>query len=159
MSRWTLTIEERLSEGLMECNGPLDTPCWYWTKSTTHGYGYIWYIDRNWATHRLSWFLHNGEIPTGLLVLHKCDVRPCCNPEHLFLGTYQDNNDDMEAKNRHDYARKGEVNPRAILKPEDVLLIRELCDNGTCHTDIAHAYGVKPSAIDKIAARRTWRHL
>jgi hypothetical protein len=51
--------------------------------------------------HRVSWVLHRGEIPDGALVLHKCDVPICVNPDHLFLGTQSTNLKDMAAKGRH----------------------------------------------------------
>lgn len=53
-----------------------------------------------WATHRLSWTIINRVIPEDMWVLHRCDNPKCCNPEHLFLGTHQDNVDDMNTKGR-----------------------------------------------------------
>jgi hypothetical protein len=50
--------------------------------------------------HRLAWAEANGPIPTGLRVLHKCDVPACCNPDHLFVGTQLDNVTDMRVKGR-----------------------------------------------------------
>jgi hypothetical protein len=78
--------------------------CWLWTGATggTSGYGkfYDTQTRRNLWAHRASWVLHCGPIPDGMLVLHKCDVRVCVNPDHLFLGTYVDNVADMIAKGR-----------------------------------------------------------
>lgn len=51
-------------------------------------------------THRVSWVIHNGAIPPGMAVLHRCDIGECVNPEHLFLGTQTDNMKDMQEKGR-----------------------------------------------------------
>jgi hypothetical protein len=82
--------------------------CWLWDSSLTGGgYGTIGLGTRAQGkelAHRVSWELFRGEIADGLWVLHKCDVRCCVNPDHLFLGTHSDNMRDCVAKNRHRWA-------------------------------------------------------
>lgn len=85
--------------------------CWPW-KGSVMGEGYGRY--RQAYTHRLAWMLANGPIPAGLFVLHKCDNPPCCNPDHLFLGTQADNVRDRDAKGRH-WVPSGERHPCAKL--------------------------------------------
>ncbi len=75
--------------------------CWDWPAGTgVSGYGLISYEGRSTGTHRLAWQLTNGPIPEGMFVLHHCDNRRCCNPDHLFVGTHTDNMRDMHAKGR-----------------------------------------------------------
>jgi len=78
------------------------TNCWNWVGSITEGgYGQIGYKNKMYYTHRLSYKLFVEEIPEGILVRHKCDNKLCFNPEHLELGTYQDNNLDTLERNKN----------------------------------------------------------
>jgi hypothetical protein len=82
--------------------------CWEWTASChSTGYGQIGVGRKNRGAHQVAWELTFGPIekdPTkfrSVCVLHRCDNRKCCNPNHLFLGTHTDNMRDMVAKGRH----------------------------------------------------------
>lgn len=75
--------------------------CWLWTGSLNeHGYGQVRMPPTVWKAHRVSYALFVGAIPAGLFVCHHCDTPACVNPDHLFLGTAQDNIRDMWAKGR-----------------------------------------------------------
>ena len=69
-----------------------NTPCWEWLGAQPDQYGRVMYEGVNWATHRLSYFLWNGDFGGKPMVCHTCDNKPCCNYEHLFPGTASDNN-------------------------------------------------------------------
>lgn len=79
-----------------------ESGCWIWQGATTNaGYGKIAVHGTLILSHRFSWELHHGPIPEGLYVCHHCDNPQCVNPDHLFVGTAQDNVNDMMAKGRH----------------------------------------------------------
>lgn len=95
----------RLKRSLVE---DPETGCHVWTgHCQENGYGQIRIGDRAVGTHRVAWAAANGSIPEGLYVLHKCDNPPCCNPEHLWVGTQADNLRDMREKGRGTAGRHG----------------------------------------------------
>lgn len=92
---------------------------WFWARMTRtasgcweyvgyhdgHGYGRVTIGQKVYSAHRLAYTLTHGEIPKReapnfLEVCHRCDNPPCCNPDHLFLGTHRENILDMHRKGR-----------------------------------------------------------
>lgn len=103
-----LTREERFWKKVNQ-NGTkiLDTLCWEWSAHKTNkGYGQFWNGSKLVFAHRFSWQINNGILSDKLNVCHKCDNPSCVNPDHLFLGTQQDNVRDMLIKNRGNHNKK-----------------------------------------------------
>jgi len=147
--------------------------CWLWVGSKLpkpFDYGQFNIGQHKTArAHRVSWMLANGPIPSGLCVLHKCDVYSCVNPEHLFLGTVAENVADMVQKGRQRGAvgnrnishkkpehRRGVNNGRAKLDASAVTLIR--CDKRRT-SELATAFNVSIALIYKIRSREVWKHI
>lgn len=129
--------------------------CWLWTSGVNKwGYGLFYFQGRTVAAHRVSWLLHRGEIGR-LHVCHRCDVRCCVNPDHMFLGTASDNAQDSIRKGRKPVLR-GEWNHNAKIKSEDVQAIRS---DRRLNREIALSYNVSVSLISKIKQRNVWQHI
>lgn len=137
-----------------------ESGCWIWMSGTdAGGYGMFWADGASTRAHRASWKLHRGLIPRGLFVLHRCDVTSCVNPNHLFLGSKQDNLDDMVAKGRDRFSvnpARGERNGHAKFTEEQVKLIRV---DQRSQVEIAREHNVNRSQISRIKAGKRWRHL
>lgn len=125
-------------------------------KKPVDGYGWIGLNGTQLHAHRLAYILEYGEIASSkILVCHKCDNPPCCNPEHLFLGSDFDNMQDMIKKGRK-ASIKGEIHPNSILKEKDV---KHIFNSEKSAKDLAAEYGVSKFTIYDVRSRKSWRHL
>lgn len=138
--------------------------CWLWTGAPDRfGYGRISLGGRNakaLKAHRASWILFRGKIPEELCVCHKCDVKLCVNPEHLFLGTIADNNHDMFNKGRgNPGSPPGQQHWNSKLTDDEVLEIRKHSIDGTSKKHLAEKYDVDLSVIYRVIWRETRSHI
>lgn len=139
---------------------PLDGgACWLWTGGTNQrGYGKLRVLDRTLTAHRASYELAFGEIPYGMLVCHHCDNRLCVRPDHLFLGTHADNQQDKHAKGRAVFCH-GEKHPMAKLSEAQVHEIRQAIAAGEGQRKIATRYGVTQMVVSNIHTGKSWRRV
>ena len=160
-------VKERFFEKVKKTNS-----CWIWTGAKSgpkNNYGQIFHGGKKIKAHRLSWQIHEGPIPEGMCVLHKCDNSSCVNPSHLFVGTKSDNMKDMVKKGRHwmilnpersslnnsgkaPWRKKlrGELNHSAKLTGNQVIKIRKMFSSGLAQKEIAKKFGVHVSTIRRI---------
>lgn len=133
-----------------------DDDCWLWTGGKNdRGYGSLrWMHKSACRANRVSYEIAHGKFPDELFVLHSCDNPQCVNPRHLFLGTAQDNADDMVKKDRQ-YRPVGELNRRAKLSDAQVIEVRNLYDaGGVTQQAIASMFGVERTTIGGIVRRQ-----
>lgn len=155
------TLEERFWEKVAPAD---ERGCRLWTASITSagGYGQFNAGGKMRKAHRVAWELTNGPIPQGggyhgVCVCHRCDVRTCVNPEHLFLGTQGDNIRDMTTKGR---VSRGELSSAAKLTAAIVRECRARWAAGTVSlAGMAREYGVGNAVMLRAVHRKTWRHV
>lgn len=102
-----------------------------------NGYGMLNWQNQVWLAHRLAWMDVHGRIPSAMNVLHRCDVRACINPAHLFLGTTSDNMRDLREKERI----RGRLTNGALAAIRDATVSPR---------EIAARYGVPEGIVCKI---------
>ena len=133
--------------------------CWLWTGAINWcGYGYIGKRFRrgkhkNQSAHRVVFEMYKGKIPRGKVVRHTCDNPACVNPNHLLVGTTQDNKNDSVTRGRHAFGQRNGV---AKLTDADVRAIRK---DRRYQYVIAADYGVIQATISKIKLGNSWRHV
>lgn len=152
----------------------MKTKCWLWKGCTQKGYGIFKVNNKHYRVHRFMWEITHGPIKNGLYVCHKCDVRNCINPSHLFLGTAEDNLKDCMSKGRFRVASgkyhgtktrpervaRGSSHGISKLTEEQVINIRKLYKSGRyTHKSIATLYKVTEGLIQQIINRKIWVHV
>jgi hypothetical protein len=128
------------------------TGCWLWTgAANSWGYGTVSYYGNNKNASRVAWMITHGEITEpGIDVLHTCNVRLCCNPGHMYLGT--------DWENARDRVVMGSYSKH--VTPEQVRQIRALLERGGMRgVDIAYEVGVDPVQVSQIKTGKNWSHI
>lgn len=160
--RKTKDLEERFWEKVIKKG---DNECWLWTgviNSENYKCGRIKFNGKNELTHRISWILHYGNIPEEMNVLHKCDNPQCVNPNHLFLGSHEDNMNDMVNKDRCNKAY--ENNGNAKLTWDIVNEIRKRYDidpeikkyGSSRNPILSNDYEISEGQIWRILSNKSW---
>lgn len=157
------------NSGVFGIDGTFLTECWIWTAGKyKNQYGIFTVDGKHIKAHRACWEIWYGIIPNDQYVLHKCDLRYCVRPDHLFLGTYQDNLQDMMAKGRgKGQLKPGEENLHAKLTKEQVLEIRNLYASTKSfplkyrikQKQLAQKFNVTPQMISDIVGYKNWKHV
>ena len=130
--------------------------CWEWTGArSSAGYGQSTFQQKRYTVTRALWEYHNGPIPDGLVICHKCDNPPCCRMDHLFIGTTSDNARDMVAKGRH-FALYGEESTNCKLSDADVREIRRRRSEGESTASLAREFDIHPGYVTNLVALK-WR--
>lgn len=133
--------------------------CWNWIAGTqSKGYGSFGIGDCKTAlAHRVAFELDTGINPDGYCVMHSCDNRKCCNPNHLRLGTIADNNKDMKNKGRQ---AKGMKNGRAVLTPNNIISMRsDFQAKEKTLKELSEEYDIHYNTARNAVQGKTWKDL
>ena len=156
MSRITTPVVDRVFEKIVRI--PF-SGCWVFMGATNDfGYGIVGTGGRgapNDRAHRITYRHFCGEIPNGMFVCHRCDVPSCCNPDHLFLGTNQDNVRDMISKGRNSPPPRnphvvGSIHPKSKFSEEQVRAMRSEHKAGKSVYRLAKEAGVAQTTMQRI---------
>lgn len=146
--------------------------CWLWDGSTgSSGYGQVQHNGRVQAAHRVSYELFVGPIPKGMFILHQCDVKKCVRPDHLRIGTREENareavdrgrmatGDRSSARLHPERVPRGERQHKAKLTADAVRIIRAEYAVGITQRELAKRYGISSSVISEIITGKAWAHV
>ncbi len=143
----------------------IEGKCWEWTHNKhSYGYGRI-SVKGNWRlAHRVSWVKYNSAIPEDKQVNHRCHNESCVNPEHLYLGTQEDNvHDAVEEgnfKDRENGDTHGEINGQSKLSEDDVRQIKKEYENTEkTYFQLADSFGISYAQVGRIVRGERWSHI
>jgi hypothetical protein len=142
------TRDKRIALAKLEARTVKDG-CWIWQGPVARGYGRVSIVGSAWLIHRLSWEVHHGPIPPGMLVCHHCDSRGCWNPEHLFIGTNADNNRDARAK--------GRGNGHGVMNMQKAETIRHLWRAGMSRNEIVTQMNLTLGQVYGVTSGKYWQ--
>lgn len=133
--------------------------CWLWKGAVKpNGYGHFnwrasWKKPIQMGAHRASWIIHFGPIPEGMYVCHKCDVKNCVRPDHLFLGTAVDNMQDCVRKGR---IASGDKLPQTKLNHQKARFIRGFVKKRGDQTRVSKLLNISRRAVSFVVNGKAW---
>lgn len=140
--------------------------CWLWTGSKNErGYGSFNFASATRKAHRIAWLLTHTWFEPGKVLCHRCDRPSCVNPEHLFLGTPQENMADCSTKRRLNHQKdpsilkRGEAHHRAKMTTNKVIESRASFAAGESMQSLARRMGVSSQSISDIVHLRSWKEV
>jgi len=149
---------------LVQIGDPAD--CWEWLGcKSKYGYGNMTVSQQVYQAHRIIYFLSFPDEITlkapkykwvKEFVLHKCDNRSCCNPKHLFLGNYDDNNKDAKTKGRS-FAPFGSNHKKAKLSQDQANQARLFHGHGWSYVEIGKMFNIHANNISRICKYRGYK--
>lgn len=147
------SIAHRLSAAVEKVT---ESGCWIWMGREWRGYGLLSVKSKNTRAHRISYEVHIGPIPDGMIVCHSCDVRSCINPDHLWIGTVKDNNNDALQKGRQRNGNMGKTHcPKGHEYAGPNLVIREQGRRGckVCRNEVLRNKRRRKQALQQARGR------
>lgn len=132
--------------------------CWLWqARKNEKGYGQFWLESKTRLAHRVSYQAYYGvTLRRDEVLLHRCDTPACVRPDHLKVGTVEENNEDKLRKGRQ---CRGSKVASSVFSEDEVMDIRELKALGFGVVEISRAYGVHHSTVGRILQKKNWTHV